>query len=403
MRVEVPLPVRASWDCTPARFLFVRQQRLVRASDEIITAFRDGRVMPRSLRRTEGFTNAVQEIGYQGIRKGDLVIHSMDGFAGAIGVAEADGKASPVVHAYRPQRDADPRYYAYLLRVLARQGFVGALAKGIRERSTAFDSETFRGLVLPEPPSACQRAIADYVDTETARIDALIDAKRRLGDLVRDRFRVQVDEMTASLHPEVEVRRFTSLITSGPRGWGDKVGQRGAPFIRSANLQRDCLALRTDNLAYVDAEASPEADRSRVRPGDVLVGITGANTGWVGMVPAALAGAYVSQHVAILRPTGVTPSWLAYSIFSRRAQHRLLAGQYGGTKQQLGLGDLAGLVAVSPNSSQEALCRVLDTSWDATERALATISQQVALLSEHRQALTIAAVTGELEIPGVAS
>ena len=49
--------------------------------------------MPKK-RRTDGFTIAFQEHGYQEIRKGDLVIHKMDAFAGAIGVSDSDGKAS---------------------------------------------------------------------------------------------------------------------------------------------------------------------------------------------------------------------------------------------------------------------------------------------------------------------
>lgn len=53
-------------------------------SDEVITCFRDGEVTLRKNRREDGFTFSDKEIGYQGIKKGDLVIHGMDGFAGAI-------------------------------------------------------------------------------------------------------------------------------------------------------------------------------------------------------------------------------------------------------------------------------------------------------------------------------
>ena len=56
--------------------------------------FRDGQVTLRSNRREDGFTNAVKEIGYQHIAKGDLVVHAMDGGFGAIGVSDSAGKAS---------------------------------------------------------------------------------------------------------------------------------------------------------------------------------------------------------------------------------------------------------------------------------------------------------------------
>ncbi|MCX9076370.1 MAG: hypothetical protein OIN84_00190, partial [Candidatus Methanoperedens sp.] len=61
----------------------------MRPSDETVTCFRDGVVTLRKNRRLEGFTESLKEIGYQGVRKGDLVIHAMDAFAGAVGVSDS--------------------------------------------------------------------------------------------------------------------------------------------------------------------------------------------------------------------------------------------------------------------------------------------------------------------------
>ncbi|MEX0973608.1 MAG: hypothetical protein WDZ46_10190 [Solirubrobacterales bacterium] len=187
MSVPTPLPCPSTWRGVPAGRLFLRQRRQPSPGEGIITAFRDGQVTARANRRTDGFTNAVQEIGYQGVRRGDLVIHSMDGFAGAIGVSDSDGKASPVVHAYSAAKGVDARFYAYMLRALAQLGFVTSLGKGIRERSTAFDVETFKSLMLPSAPFGTQRSIADYLDRETARIDALIAAKRGMVELLEEK------------------------------------------------------------------------------------------------------------------------------------------------------------------------------------------------------------------------
>jgi len=63
------------WEELRAKFLFQRMDRPTADDDEIVTAFRDGTVTLRKNRRTDGFTNSEKEIGYQGIRKGDLVIH----------------------------------------------------------------------------------------------------------------------------------------------------------------------------------------------------------------------------------------------------------------------------------------------------------------------------------------
>jgi type I restriction enzyme S subunit len=83
------------WTTKRAKFLFRQTSLPVREGDGVVTAFRDGQVTLRENRRTEGYTFAILELGYQGIRHGQLVLHSMDAFAGAIGVSESDGKCSP--------------------------------------------------------------------------------------------------------------------------------------------------------------------------------------------------------------------------------------------------------------------------------------------------------------------
>src|SRR5665647_1828307 len=77
----------AEWRTERAKWLFTKMARPVRPEDEVVTCFRDGMVTLRKNRRLRGFTEATAESGYQGIRKGDLVIHGMDAFAGAIGVS----------------------------------------------------------------------------------------------------------------------------------------------------------------------------------------------------------------------------------------------------------------------------------------------------------------------------
>jgi type I restriction enzyme S subunit len=397
----VPTPTDATWQRTPARFLFARQQRVVRPEDEIITAFRDGRVMPRSLRRTEGFTNAVQEIGYQGIRLGDLVIHSMDGFAGAIGVAEADGKASPVVHAYQPQRNADPRYYAYLLRVLARQGFVGALAKGIRERSTAFDAETFRSLVLPEPASGQQRAIADYLDTETARIDALIAKKNKLRNALRERYAAVVGE-ELGCHEGVRLKH----LLAAPLAYGVLVPAHdpdGVPMLRITDLRSGTVDLGSVNR--IPASLSAEYRRTILAPGDLVVSVVGT-LGRSIEVTEDVVGANLNRALARVQlksnvPRPLVRLWFESDDFQLQAR---LATSGDSAQPTLGLGDMKNFEIGIPTDARRwsEIAGRLVGRLAPIDDAVAKLDAQEQLLKEHREALIAAAVTGELEIPGVA-
>ncbi|WP_439526474.1 hypothetical protein [Roseovarius mucosus] len=180
---------KTEWNTQRLKFLFQRVSRPVCDEHEVVTAFRDGVVTRRSNRREDGFTFADKEIGYQGIQRGDLAIHAMDGFAGAIGVSASEGKVSPVLSVLVPrdERRADPQFWAYYLRNLAVSGYISSLAKGIRERSTDFRWKDAGDLLVNHPDLPTQKRIAAFLDRETARIDELIAKKERLGDVIDQR------------------------------------------------------------------------------------------------------------------------------------------------------------------------------------------------------------------------
>ena len=167
---QIPL----HWEMLRAKNMFARMARPVREEDEVITCFRDGEVTLRKNRRTEGFTESFKEIGYQGIRKGDLVIHQMDAFAGSIGVSDSDGKGTPVYICLQPKIECNNVYYAHLLRVMAHSGFIKSLYRGIRERSSDFRFETLARLSLPLPPLSEQLSIVSYLDVKVSAMDRLV-------------------------------------------------------------------------------------------------------------------------------------------------------------------------------------------------------------------------------------
>ena len=98
------------WNKLRAKNMFTKQSRPIRDEDDVVTCFRDGVVTLRKNRRLTGFTESTQWSGYQGIRKGDLVIHVMDAFAGAIGVSDSDGKSTPVYNACTAKLDLNNYY-----------------------------------------------------------------------------------------------------------------------------------------------------------------------------------------------------------------------------------------------------------------------------------------------------
>ena len=167
------------WRLVRGKNLYQKMQRPTSETDEVVTCFRDGTVTLRKKRRTTGFTESLKEIGYQGIRKGDLVIHVMDAFAGSIGVSDSDGKGTPVYSVCQAKGDSNNQYYALLLREMARSGYIQSLYRGIRERSSDFRFEVFAAQFYPVPPLDEQDQIVRFLDWKVSSINKLINIKKK--------------------------------------------------------------------------------------------------------------------------------------------------------------------------------------------------------------------------------
>ncbi len=170
------------WDVQRGRFLFRELALPPRPDDGVVTAFRDGQVTLRENRRTDGFMLAEKETGYQHVREGDLVMHSMDAFAGAIGVSESSGKCTPEYVVMEPsdERVSNP-CYARLLRVMAKRNYIFVISPSVRERAPRFRFVAFKDVPLPLPSLKEQREILHYVERESP---PLVKAASKLQEQV---------------------------------------------------------------------------------------------------------------------------------------------------------------------------------------------------------------------------
>ena len=170
------------WERKKGKYVLKLLSRPVKQDDGVITCFRDGEVTLRSNRREEGFTMADKEIGYQGVNIGDLVVHGMDGFAGAIGISDSRGKASPVLNVLDTEQNK--KYIMYYLRSMAYNDVFTALSTGIRVRSCDLRWNKLAELLYPLPPIDEQVQIVECIDNQLARTNEIIaDKKAQLETL----------------------------------------------------------------------------------------------------------------------------------------------------------------------------------------------------------------------------
>ncbi|WP_019603972.1 restriction endonuclease subunit S [Teredinibacter turnerae] len=405
----------AAWRLEKAKWLFKRVERSVRSIDEIVTCFRDGTVTLRSNRRTEGFTNALKEHGYQGVRKGDLVIHAMDAFAGAIGVSDSDGKATPVYAACVPRREneVNPRFYAYYLRDMALSGFIASLAKGIRERSTDFRFNDFAELLLPIPDFGEQMLIVCFLDKKTTQIDEAIAIKEQQIALLKERKQIIIQKaVTQGLDPNVLMKDSgVDWIGKIPEHWEviklkhlfTEVTARTKTGTETLfSLRMEIGLVPHDDVSDKHIPSESLVDYKIVKSGQMVMNRMRAAIGIFGL---ATDYGLVSPDYAVFDvASDVVPDYYLtlFKLPLMGTQFRLASKGMGtGSSGFMRLytdefGDIK--VANPPKEEQEALMRFIEETNRATDLGVDHLQSQIEKLKEYKTTLINSAVTGKIKV-----
>jgi len=149
-------------------------------------------------------TASTDQIASFGLRAGDVLLTKDSETPDDIAVpAYVVADLPDVVCGYhlallRPSQEVDGRYLFWALSSRSSREQFSASANGITRFGLRYDS--FGEVLVPLPPIATQRAIADYLDQETARIDALVEKKQRMKELLQERQQTLITEAISRSH-----------------------------------------------------------------------------------------------------------------------------------------------------------------------------------------------------------
>lgn len=269
---------------------------------------------------------------------------------------------------------------------------------------THITQDMLRLLRVTLPPLARQQAIADYLDAETARIDALIAKKLRLIHLLEERQRIEVETAIRRLgaeHGLGPLKHYAGPITVGivitPAKW---YVEHGVPAVRGLNVSAGDIDMT--EVVFLSDEGHREHAKSTLRVGDVVVVRTG-QAGAAAVVPAELDGANCIDLLIVRAAPRLRSHFLEYVLNSDWTAKHIGEHSVGSIQAHFNVAALREVpVPVPPIDVQDQVVENLDRVAERHQRTLARLAKQLELLVEHRQALITAAVKGEFPVPGAA-
>lgn len=394
------------WTKKKGKYILRYMSKPVKQDDSVITCFRDGEVTLRSNRREDGFTMADKEIGYQGVDVGDLVVHGMDGFAGAIGISDSRGKASPVLNVLNTKQNK--KYIMYYLRSMAYGEVFTALSTGIRVRSCDLRWNKLAELLYPLPPIDEQNNIVNYIDEQIARTNEIIaDTQAQIDTLEQYKRSVITEAVTHGLNPSAPMKECSvSWARQIPQHW--KVMPNKHLMTKIKNIcpiykGEDILSLTMYGVIVRDLDAGGKMPSSfdgyqYIKKGNLLMCLFDIDV--------------TPRCIGIIKQNGITSP--AYSQFkmkkianarfyyyyylmldytkellhlAKNLRHSLTEDQLGAIKQ-----------LVPPLDEQQEIADYLDNKCAEIEQIIADKKTQIETLDGYKKSLIYEYVTGKKEV-----
>lgn len=334
-----------------------------------------------------------------------------------VALCKIEVRVSPAYIVLRPIREMNQRFLRWLL-YLFDVAHMKTLGAGVRQTITFEDIGNCQVVI---PTESEQAVIAEILDRETARIDALIEKKTRFIELLREKRQALISHaVTKGLDPSVKMKdsdvewlgavpehwavkrlKFIATVQTGIAKGKDNAEKDTVevPYLRVANVQDGYLNL--EEVATIEVSTA-DLSRYLLQAGDVLMNEggdfdkLGRGHVWHGEIEPCIH----QNHVFAVRPHGVGSEWLNTFTSSAAAQFYFM----GRSKQSTNLASISSsnlmeLAVPLPCEKEQRL--ILDVLHRQTAQVNALVAQtecSLDLLKERRSALITAAVTGQIDL-----
>ncbi len=287
-------------------------------------------------------------------------------------------------------------------------------------------------IVIPSLPA--QKAIATFLDTETAKLDGLIKDYEELIDLLQEKRQALIShavtrglsELVSPDDPEFgELAKPITFKDSGvewtgeiPEGWevtklkylspkicvgivvnpSDSISDDGLPFIYGGDIFEG--KINFENSRRISIESSKKNKKTMLDIGDLLTIRVGA-PGVTAVVPPECEGGNCAS-VMLVKHGEFNSHWLCYLFNTRIIRFQIEQVQYGAAQEQFNISDAVNFICIIPKKcEQDSIVSFLDKKIRKIDNLISETESAIELLKEHRSALITNAVTGKINVEGM--
>jgi type I restriction enzyme, S subunit len=417
----------STWQTRRAKHLFEIKKRIAGVDGYDVLSITQQGIKIKDIESNDGQLS-MDYSKYQFVDVGDFAMNHMDLLTGYVDISKYFGVTSPDyrVFSIKSGEVSSPRYYLYLLQNGYKRKIFYAFGKGASHLGRwRFPTEEFNDFVFPLPPRDEQVAIANFLDHETSKIDALIDEQEKLLALLAEKRQATISHaVTRGLNAGARmadsgvmwlrdvpahwvVCRLRRTLSRIEQGWSPECTNRPAEGAEWGVLKTGCvnggIFNPCENKA-LPATLEPDAD-IEVRAGDLLMSRASGSPKLVGSVafisdpPPRLM---LSDKIFRLRlQSWVLPRFFASALNSRPLRQQIEVSIRGaeGLANNLPQSSLKDFwIAIPPQLEQEEIVTYLDTATSKLDALASKTKEAIGLLRERRSALISAAVTGKIDV-----
>jgi len=370
-----------------------------------------------------GATASAGEIAKFALAPGDVVITKDSETADDIAVPAFVAEPVPgVICGYhlalvRAREGTYGRYLHYLFHARYLRSYFEVQARGLTR--VGISQSALGNAPIPMPQFAEQKTIADFLDRETAKIDALIEEQQRLIELLEEKRQAVISHaVTKGLDPDAPMKdsgvewlgevpahwgirklsTVTEKITNGYVGptRGLFVG-RGVPYLQSLHIKNNQISFSPEY--FVPKRWSDKHNKSILKPGDVLI----VQTGDIGQVAVVPEGFFEANCHALIIASPIksvlSGTWLSWVLNSNYGFNSLLSIKTGALHPHLNCGYVKDLqIPVPPKNEQIEISKFIQHNISRLAALLFETEKLTERLRERRSALISAAVTGKIDV-----